>query len=142
MKRISKVVAVLCMSFLVTVLGWSSSSDLQQNSATPKTITKLADGTTVINTTVVGKDIVGYAGAVPLEIGVKQGKVVYVKALSNKETPGFFRKASRILNSWNGKTVKEASKLQVDAVTGATFSSKAIIKNVQAGLKAMPKGKR
>ena len=35
---------------------------------------------------------------------------------------------------WNGKSVKDAKTLQVDVVTGATFSSEAVIKNVQLAL--------
>ena len=34
---------------------------------------------------------------------------------------------------WEGMDVKKATKAKVDAVTGATMSSKALLKNVQAG---------
>jgi uncharacterized protein with FMN-binding domain len=40
-----------------------------------------------------------------------------------------------ILEKWNGKKVADAQKLKVDAVTGATFTSNALIENVQEGLK-------
>ena len=39
-----------------------------------------------------------------------------------------------MLNKWDGQKVKDATNLKVDGVTGATFSSDAIIKNVQLGL--------
>lgn len=93
------------------------------------------DGTMVINTTSLGKDISGYGGAVPLEISVdKKGIVTQVKALPNGETPEFFGRASALFNAWKGKSLKEAEATQVDAVSGATYSSKAIIANMQRGL--------
>ncbi len=94
-----------------------------------------ADGTLIVNTTAIGKDIVGYGGPVPVEIAIKDNRVVSVKALPNTETPDFFAQASRLIDSWNGKTVDEAVTMKVDAVSGATFSSRAIIDNVRAGLR-------
>jgi electron transport complex protein RnfG len=38
-------------------------------------------------------------------------------------------------------TVKKAARMNVDAVTGATFSSRALVKNVQAGLEYYQKQK-
>jgi uncharacterized protein with FMN-binding domain len=45
------------------------------------------------------------------------------------------------LEKWNGKTVKDARTLQVDAVTGATYSSEAVIQNVQMALDYYQKNK-
>lgn len=98
------------------------------------TLRTLADGSVVINTSALASDISGYAGKVPLEITVKDGKVVSVKALDNAETKDFFDQASSLLTKWNGKTIEEAENMKVDAVSGATFSSKAIIGNMQRGL--------
>ena len=39
-----------------------------------------------------------------------------------------------LLDKWNGKKVKEAKSMKVDAVTGATYSSNAVIENVKLGL--------
>ena len=97
-------------------------------------MTTLDDGTIVVNTTSLCKDVKGYAGTVPMEISVKDGVVTDVKALPNDETPDFFDEAKVIVANWKGKSVEEAQKLEVDAVSGATFSSNAIKKNVQAGL--------
>ena len=94
----------------------------------------LEDGSVRLNTTELGKDIIGYGGTVPLEIILEDGRVKSIKALENSETPDFFKEASALLTKWNGRTVVEAQKLKVDAVSGATFSSKAIIGNVQRGL--------
>lgn len=94
----------------------------------------LDDGTVVVNTSILGKDIIGYGGQVPLDIYIKDGKVSNVKALENSETPDFFSEAAQILNKWNGKTTEEALALKVDAVSGATLSSRAIMQNMKAGL--------
>lgn len=98
------------------------------------TMRTLDDGTKVINTTMLGKDITGYGGAVPLEIYVKGNKIVKVKALKNAETPEFFAETKPLLAKWNGKTIDEALRLKVDAVSGATFSSRGIIGNMRRGL--------
>ncbi len=98
------------------------------------TLRMLPDGSMVINTTSLGADISGYGGKVPLEITLKDGKVTTVKALANAETPDFFELASSLLTRWDGKTIEEAMDMKVDAVSGATFSSKAIVENMQRGL--------
>lgn len=94
----------------------------------------LEDDSERLNTTELGKDIVGYGGTVPLEITLQDGRVKSIRALANSETPDFFKEASALLTKWNGQTVEDARKMKVDAVSGATFSSKAIIGNVQRGL--------
>ena len=108
----------------------------QQQKASPKTETMvvLEDGSVRLNTTELGKDIIGYGGTVPLEITLQDGRVKNIKALANSESPEFFGEASALLSKWDGQTIEEAQKLKVDGVTGATFSSKAIIGNVQRGL--------
>ncbi|MCM1292443.1 MAG: FMN-binding protein [Bacteroides sp.] len=99
------------------------------------TTTSIGD-TIVINTTEAGKDITGYAGPVPLEIKITDGKIASVEALTNSETPGFFKRVveAGLLDSWNGLTLEQASTIKVDGVTGATYSSNAVIGNVKAGL--------
>ena len=108
----------------------------QQQTVAPKTepMAVLEDGSVQLNTTELGKDIVGYGGIVPLEITLQDGRVKSIRALANSESPDFFTEASALLTKWNGKTIEDAQKMKVDAVSGATFSSKAIIGNVQRGL--------
>ena len=98
------------------------------------TMTK-ENGMTVINTTSLGKDVQCYLGATPLKIYIQKNKVVKIEALKNQETPKYFIKVKKnLLNKWNGMKVKDAKKQKVDVVTGATYSSEAVIKNVQLGL--------
>ena len=92
------------------------------------------DGAFVVNTKPLAKDVQGYGGPVPLKIHIKDGRVAAVEAEPNAESPDFFNRAKELLNHWQGKSVDEAMKEEVDAVSGATFSSRAIIANMQRGL--------
>ncbi|MDE6300264.1 MAG: FMN-binding protein [Muribaculaceae bacterium] len=97
-------------------------------------VTLLSGGDFVIHTADVPGVINGYAGPVPLDIYVSEGRISEIRALPNVETPSFFKRASKVLGSWTGKTPYEALGTEVDAVSGATYSSMAIINNVDAGL--------
>ena len=92
------------------------------------------DGAFVVNTKPLAKDVQGYGGPVPLKIHIKDGRVAAVEAEPNAESPDFFNRAKELLTHWQGKSVDEALAEEVDAVSGATFSSKAIIANMQRGL--------
>lgn len=93
---------------------------------------------TVVSSAAYASDVQGFAGPTPLYIYVDQnGKVASIAAADNSETPSFFDRAfGTLVESWKGKDAQEAASVEVDAVTGATFSSKAIITNVQAALAA------
>ena len=93
--------------------------------------------TLVVNTTELCKDVIGYDGPTPLKIYVVKGVVVKVEALPNTETPRFFDQVleSGLLKAVVGKKVSEAAKMPLDAVSGATYSSEAVIENLRAGLK-------
>ncbi len=95
----------------------------------------------VVNTTKSGKSVLGFAGTTPVEITVTDGRIEKIEALPNSETPGFFQRVqeSPIFTALIGKTVKEASEVKLDAVSGATFSSKAVIENIRLGLQEAAK---
>lgn len=101
------------------------------------TLSVQPDGSFIVNTKPLAKDVQGYGGPVPLRIHVsKDGVVAAIEAEPNAETPDFFNQAKLLLTRWQGKTVDEAMAEtdKVDAVSGATFSSNAIIANMQRGL--------
>ena len=99
------------------------------------TLSVQPDGTFVVNTRVLAKDVQGYGGPVPLKIHIdKDGRLTAIEAEPNAESPSFFDRAKELFSRWQGKTIDEAMAEDVDAVSGATFSSKAIIRNVQRGL--------
>ena len=125
MKRL--MMTVSCCSLMVvalTLMSWKADD----------TMTK-ENGMTVINTTTLGKDVQGFLGTTPVKIYIQKNKVVKIEAMKNQETPKYFLKVKKhLLDKWNGVKVKDAKKMKVDAVTGATYSSKAVIENVQLGL--------
>ncbi len=98
------------------------------------TLTTLPDGTLLVNTTPLSKEVIGYAGPTPLNISVRHDSIIAIEPLENAETPGFFADAVPLLDQWKGKTLTEAETLKVDAVSGATYSSEALKSNVQLGL--------
>ena len=97
--------------------------------------------TLVVNTTDLCKDVVGYNGPTPLKITIVDNVVASVEALPNVETPRFFDlvRAGGLLDAVVGKTPAEAAEMPLDAVSGATFSSNAVIANLRAGLKSAVK---
>ncbi len=121
--RIILALSVICMS-----LGLMSMRPADE------VITK-ENGVTVINTTSLADDVEGYAGPTPLKIYIKENKIEKIVALKNLETPKYFALIKRnLLTKWNGLAPKKAATQQVDAVTGATYSSEAVIENVKRGL--------
>ena len=91
-------------------------------------------GMTVVNTSTLCANVKGYTDVVPVKIYIKDGKIEKVKPLRNAETPKYWAMIRKdMLPKWEGMDVKKAAKAKVDAVTGATMSSKALLKNVQAG---------
>ena len=93
------------------------------------------NGVVIVNTTTIAKDVEGYNGAVPVKIYIKKNKIVKIEVLKNQETPKYLAQVKKaMLNAWDGLTVKAAKAKKVDAVTGATFTSEALIENVNKGL--------
>lgn len=106
-----------------------------------ETMTK-EDGVYVINTTTIGKDIEGYNGPTPLKVYIKKNKVERIEFLKSMESPKYYAKVKKaLIEKWNGQKVKDARTLPVDAVTGATYSSEAVIQNVQLALDYYQKNK-
>ena len=82
----------------------------------------------------------GYAGETPVLVALTPKKVVSgVYLLPNLETPRFIKSIddAGYFTHWNGLSVKKAIKEEVDAVSGATLSSGAIARSVQAALKTL-----
>lgn len=80
----------------------------------------------VINTSSIVKAR-GYMGNTPVKIFVRNNKIVKIESLPNQETPAVYAKAEELLKRFVGKSVDEASAMKVDGVSGATYSSKALI---------------
>jgi len=121
----------MSMAIALLMLALGAGAVVTQQSA----MTKQSDGTYIVNTTTLCQNVKGYRGTTPLKIYIKNDKVEKIEALKNQETPKYFaRVKEQVLGKWNGKTVKKATKLKVNGVTGATMSSDAVKKNVTKGL--------
>lgn len=115
-------------TLLILVLFFSSFM------AGDSTMTK-ENGVYIINTTELGKDIEGYNGPTPMKVYISKNKVEKIEFLKSMESPKYYAKVKKALqDKWNGLKVKDAKTQKVDIVTGATFSSEAVIKNVQLAI--------
>ena len=100
-----------------------------------KATTKKATTSQVIYTGDIASKVIGYNGTTPLNITVKNGVIENIEVLENQESPAYLKRAKdKVLPQYIGKTVAEAKKLKPDIATGATYTSEAIIKNIQRGL--------
>lgn len=107
-----------------------------------KVIRKQNDGTFVVNTTTLARDVKGYNGPVPLEIHIKNDRIVKIITLTNSETRRYINLVNNTLvPKWIGMKVDKALSSNVDGVTGATMSSDAMKENVRRGLKYYKKKK-
>ena len=80
----------------------------------------------------------GFRGPVPVMVMLDaSGKVLTVSLLSCREDSSFLRKLYRAeyFDSWSGFSRADAAELDVDGVTGATFSSKAAADSVRSLLR-------
>lgn len=97
----------------------------------------LADGTRIINTASIAKNIVGFAGATPVKVHIKGNKIIKVELEDNSETPSFINRVTALglLNSWDDVDISNKNIPNPDAISGATYSSDAIIANVDAAIR-------
>lgn len=101
-------------------------------------MTKQADGTYVVRTNTIC-NARGYRKTTPVEVHINKGNVVKVIALKNEETVPYFSRVKQfLLPMYNNLKLSKAKKLtektKVDGCTGATFSTKAVQKNIRAAI--------
>ena len=130
---------IICIMIMLVVPIWKDHKifgiELPSDNEIVEPIRSIDNGV-IINTTEIGKNIIGYGGTTPVEITIIDGKINKIIALPNQETPEFYGaiRNSDLLESLDGKTIPEALETTIDGVSGATYSSKAIIGNIKAGL--------
>ena len=96
---------------------------------------KEKDGTYVVNTTTLARDVDGYIGPTPVEVYIKKNKVVKVVMLKSQETPKYNARVKKnMLPLYEGGKITKKSTVDVDGVTGATFTSNAVKENVTRAL--------
>jgi len=147
-QKVQQVISILtCFLLLLAIainkeqkvlgLRIQEKKEISQSVENNNAIERIADdGSVIISTQQIAKDIKGYGGNVPLEIYIKDGRITKIVALPNSETPGFFRRieSKGILTRWNGLFLQEALNTEVDAISGATFSSNAVIQSVKRAM--------
>lgn len=96
---------------------------------------KEKDGTYIVNTTTLAQDVEGYNGPTPLEIHIKKNKIVKVVLLKSMETPKYNARIKKdMLSKYENQKLTKNKGVEVDGVTGATFTSDAVKENVRRGL--------
>ena len=100
-----------------------------------------ADGTPggeIVTSAPFAKHVEGFAGPTPVFIHLTpEGKVAAIAVGENAESPDFLARAVQgTLPHWRGLTPAEGAALQVDAVSGATYSSTSLITHVRQALAA------
>lgn len=68
----------------------------------------------------------GHKGTITVEVTVEQGQVILITVLEQSETPKYFSRAEGVLD-----IIKQEQSLQVDAISGATYSSAGLIEAVE-----------
>ena len=105
-------------------------------------VMKKENGTYVVNTTTLGKDVMGYEGPTPLKVYIKSDKIQKIEFLTNQETPRWWKRASDfMLHKWDGMKAQDAKTAAIDGCTGATYSSDAIKANVKLAVEYYLKNK-
>lgn len=100
----------------------------------------------VFNSEKYGVDIFGYYEDVPtLVVTDKNHKILKVSVINSYETEDYLRRIRKngFFSKWNGKQIQSAKDLKVDAVSGATLTSEAVIDNMklisEKAVKTQPK---
>lgn len=88
---------------------------------------------TLVSSETTGNDIKGYAGPTPVLIAITPEEVIVgIKTLPSKESRNFISKVERsgFLEGFLGYSMSDAARRNVDAVTGATFTSRALARTI------------
>jgi Na+-translocating ferredoxin:NAD+ oxidoreductase RnfG subunit len=151
----SKMALILGIGFLMAVSGYAetkplSNSDIQKitGSKAFAATSRLADGKTyyelkykdgklagyIFNTGDFVNDIKGYRGKAPIRMLAyvsTDGILKNFQVIASSETPKFLDKVLQNKSRYIDKSVFEPGMGSTDAVTGATFSSRAIAKTLE-----------
>ena len=140
--KLSQIVSLLITIFLISIIAINRDNQIlgvsieENDKESSENITYYND-TLIINTSKIVTGIKGYAGNTPLEIHITpDGYISNVIPLKNLESPRFFKSLEKkgLYSQWIGLTADEAIEKRVDAISGATVSSNAVIKTFKAGL--------
>lgn len=143
MKVLTIIVQLLTCSLLILAIAINKDKKvfgiaLNKDAPTEETVNEwtTVDGMRVINTQHIAKDVWGFGGNVPINVYLRSNRIDHIELLPNSESPDYIATVtgSGLLSSWNGLTPQEVGSRQVDAVSGATLSSGAIIQSVRLAM--------
>lgn len=139
--KLTQITSLLMAIFLICIIAINRDSKIfgttfEKNQQKNNTIT-YSDDYTIVNTTNIVSGIKGFAGATHLEIYINSNREIEkVIPLKNNETPKFFKSLEEngLYSKWIGLTPEEALSTSIDAISGATYSSKAVIKTFNSAM--------
>lgn len=96
-------------------------------------IYKVLSGPDTLGYGILATNNLGYGGPVPLLIGIQKDTIKNIQLLANNETTEFLEyiKEDRLLEQWEGVNINLVSTMKVNAISGATETSNAIIRGVK-----------
>jgi uncharacterized protein with FMN-binding domain len=143
MDNMNKKIISICAALLMIIAPHAvtlSQTKIKTKGKVPAV--RMSGDTLIVNTTTSGRNIFGYGGPTPIEVKILNDCIVDVTALPNLETEEYFEPTFKILKEiWTGLTVKDLQEYVPDAVTGSTYTSRALIQNMQEAIKTAS-GKR
>ena len=84
----------------------------------------------------------GYKGTTPLVVSIEGNQISDIEVPRNQEGPKYMKMVyDGLIAKYVGMKIKDVETNNVDAVTGATFTSKAVIDNVKAAVKYFKENK-
>jgi len=122
---------ILVLILVVLLAGFAVGGAKEKKEVKPIKISQIADGTYFGKTK-------GLLTGVKVEVTVKKGRITKIEILKARGWPAFKKKA---IKEMPGKIIK-AQSLRVDAVTGATKSSRSIIEAVENALRKQEKSRK
>jgi len=103
------------------------------------TLRVLDEGIVLVNSTNIAKDVTGYAGPIPMKLWIREGIIDSIEVLENQETPDFLACVlDELIPQYRGQKVSDALSAQVDAVSGATYSSECFKSTIHRALAQVP----
>lgn len=125
MKIIKKIITLILISNMI-ILATAGCGD------SPKTVTNPAV-TYPADVKTAEEVIRGKMGKIKMVVAVRDNKIFDVRILENSETPSHASKALEQVP----KEIVEKQSLEVDVISGATVTSKAIVDGVEKALKKL-----
>ena len=128
--------AVTLLQSEMKAMGWGDCLVQQVDSVTWQVVEN--EGGTAraqwISSQKIAADVQGFAGATPVCLMLSpEGKILKVVPQEHAETKDYFDEAwQHILPQCEGKTLAELDAEKIDGMTGATYTSQSLIKNINA----------